>query len=154
MQKYKVYINNEPKIITDNWKEFCSNFNIIEAAGGLVYSDNNQLLMIFRHDKWDLPKGKLEIGENIEECAIREVEEESGVEELSIVKKLKCTYHTYELDGKSILKRTYWFKMSSNYKSNLKPQLEEGITKVEWVNITEIPSKLENSYGNIKELFI
>jgi 8-oxo-dGTP pyrophosphatase MutT (NUDIX family) len=110
--------------------------------------------MIFRNDKWDLPKGKLEVGENIEECAIREVEEECGVEELSIVKKLKSTYHTYKLNGKAILKRTYWFKMNSNYKLKLTPQFEEGITKVEWVSISEVPSKLENSYGNIKELFI
>ena len=154
MQKYKVYINNEPKIIADNWKEFCSDYTLIEAAGGLVYNSDNQLLMIFRDDKWDLPKGKLEVGENIEECAIREVEEECGVEELSIVKKLKSTYHTYKLNGKTILKRTYWFKMNSNYKSKLTPQLEEGITKVEWVSLSEVPSKLENSYGNIKELFL
>ena len=145
MQKYKVYINNEPKIITDNWKEFCSDYTLIEAAGGLVYNSDNQLLMIFRNDKWDLPKGKLEVDENIEEC---------GVEELSIVKKLKSTYHTYKLNGKAILKRTYWFGMSSDYKAELIPQLEEGITKVEWVSLSEVPSKLENSYGNIKELFL
>jgi len=154
MQKYKVYINNEPKIITDNWKEFCSDYTLIEAAGGLVYDSDNQLLMIFRNDKWDLPKGKLEVDENIEECAIREVKEECGVEELSIVKKLKSTYHTYKLNGRAILKRTYWFIMNSNNKSKLTPQLEEGITKVEWVSLSEVPSKLENSYGNIKELFL
>ena len=154
MQKYKVYINNEPKIITDNWIEFCSDYTLIEAAGGLVYNYDNQLLMIFRNDKWDLPKGKLEVGENIEECAIREVEEECGLEELSIVKKLQSTYHTYKLNGRAILKRTYWFKMNSNNKSKLTPQLEEGITKVEWVSLSEVPSNLENSYGNIKELFL
>jgi 8-oxo-dGTP pyrophosphatase MutT (NUDIX family) len=154
MQKYKVYINNEPKIITDNWKEFCSNYTLIEAAGGLVYNHDNHLLMIFRNDKWDLPKGKLEAGETIEECAIREVEEECGMEELSIFNKLKSTYHTYKLNGKAILKCTYWFEMHSNYKSKLTPQLEEGITKLEWVSLSEVLSKLENSYGNIKELFL
>tara|TARA_B110000008_G_C16773243_1_gene485479 strand:+ start:74 stop:544 length:471 start_codon:yes stop_codon:yes gene_type:complete len=154
MQKYKVYINNEPKIITDNWKEFCSDYTLIEAAGGLVYNSNNHLLMILRNDKWDLPKGKLEVGETIEECAIREVEEECGMEELSIVNKLNSTYHTYKLNGKAILKCTYWFKMHSNYKSKLSPQLEEGITKLEWVSLSEVLSKLENSHANIKELFL
>jgi ADP-ribose pyrophosphatase YjhB (NUDIX family) len=154
LQKYKVYINNRPEFITDNWEGFCAQYMLIEAAGGLVYNLDNQLLMIFRNGKWDLPKGKLESGENISQCAMREVEEECGVEELSIVKKLKSTYHTYKLNGKAILKRTYWFKMNSNYKSKLTPQLEEGITKVEWVSLSEVPLKLENSYGNIKELFI
>ena len=153
MQKYKVYINNEPKIITDNWKEFCSNFNIIEAAGGLVYSDDNQLLMIFRNDKWDLPKGKLEVGENINECAIREVKEECGVDNLVIIKPLKDTYHTYEMNGFAILKRTYWFKMKTDFTTNLIPQLEEGITKVEWISKEDISTRLKNSYGNIIELF-
>ena len=153
MQKYKVFINNEPVIITDCWEKFCSNYTLIKAAGGMVYNNKNQILMIFRNGKWDLPKGKIEDGENIEVCAIREVEEECGVEKLSIVKKIKSTYHTYKLNGKIILKHTSWFKMNTKYNSKLTPQLQEGITKVEWVSLSEVPAKLENSYGNIKELF-
>tara|TARA_B100000795_G_C22406965_1_gene289322 strand:- start:65 stop:532 length:468 start_codon:yes stop_codon:yes gene_type:complete len=151
-QKYKVYINNEPKTITDNWKSFCADYSLIEAAGGLVYNSDNQLLMIFRNGKWDLPKGKLEIDENIKECAIREVEEECGISGLSIVNALKDTYHTYEINGKKILKRTFWFAMNSNYKGNLMPQTEEGITKVIWVDKQDIAEKLKNSFGNINEL--
>ena len=151
-QKYKVYINNEPKTITDNWKSFCADYSLIEAAGGLVYNSDNQLLMIFRNGKWDLPKGKLEIDENIKECAIREVEEECGISGLSIVNALKDTYHTYEINGKKILKRTFWFAMNSNYKGNLIPQAEEGIIKVIWVDKQDIAEKLENSFGNINEL--
>jgi len=151
-QKYKVYINNEPKTITDNWKSFCADYSLIEAAGGLVYNSDNQLLMIFRNGKWDLPKGKLEIDENIKECAIREVEEECGISGLSIINALKDTYHTYEINGKKILKRTFWFVMNSNYKGNLIPQTEEGITKVIWVDKQDIAEKLENSFGNINEL--
>jgi len=153
-QKYKVYVNNEPKIITDNWEIFCADYFLIEAAGGLVYNLNNQLLMIFRNGKWDLPKGKLEIGENIRECAIREVKEESGINNLTIIKKITDTYHTYELKGKPILKRTYWHMMISDFDGKLVAQIEEGITKVEWVNEENIAKKLENSYGNIKELFL
>ncbi|MFT4902653.1 MAG: 8-oxo-dGTP pyrophosphatase MutT (NUDIX family) [Thalassomonas sp.] len=151
-QKYKVYINNEPKTITDNWKSFCADYSLIEAAGGLVYNSDNQLLMIFRNGKWDLPKGKLEIDENIKECAIREVEEECGISGLSIINALKDTYHTYEINGKKILKRTFWFAMNSNYKGNLIPQTEEGITKVIWVDKQDIAEKLENSFRNINEL--
>ena len=151
-QKYKVYINNEPKTITDNWKSFCADYSLIEAAGGLVYNSDNQLLMIFRNGKWDLPKGKLEVGENIKECAIREVEEECGVLGLSIAKPLQDTYHTYEINEQKILKRTYWFEMSTRFKGELIPQNEEGITKVVWVDEQNIAEKLDNSFGNIKEL--
>jgi 8-oxo-dGTP pyrophosphatase MutT (NUDIX family) len=108
--------------------------------------------MIFRNSKWDLPKGKLEAGENIQECAIREVEEECGVRNLQIVNQLQSTYHTYQLNCKAILKCTYWFKMITNYNDELVPQIKEGITKVAWVDINDISEKLENTYGNIKEL--
>ena len=90
-QKYKVYINNEPKIITDNWEIFCADYLLIEAAGGLVYNNECQLLMIFRNNKWDLPKGKLEQNENTKECAIREVEEECGISGLSFLNALQDT---------------------------------------------------------------
>ena len=152
MQKYKVYINNEPKIITDNWKIFCSDYSLINAAGGVVYNNKNQLLMIFKNNKWDLPKGKLEQNENIKECAIREVQEECGISGLSIVNALKDTYHTYEINGKKILKRTYWFTMNSDFKGRLIPQNEEGVTLAIWVDKEHIVEKLNNSFGNIKEL--
>jgi len=108
--------------------------------------------MIFRNGKWDLPKGKLEEGENIKECAIREVEEECGISGLSISRPLQDTYHVYELNAQKILKRTYWFEMKTDFKGNLTPQTEEGITKVCWVNKEDIAQKLENSFGNIIEL--
>ena len=153
MQKYKVYINNSLEIITENWESFCAGYKLIEAAGGLVYNDANQLLMIFRNGKWDLPKGKLEVGENIEQCAIREVEEECGISELLITQQLQETYHTYEINGQKILKRTYWFEIESSFKGNLLPQTIEGITEAVWVDKENIAEKLENSFGNIAELF-
>ncbi|MAW20805.1 MAG: NUDIX hydrolase [Flavobacteriales bacterium] len=152
MQKYKVYINNSIKIITDNWEEFCADYSIIEAAGGVVYNNEDQVLMIFRNGKWDLPKGKLEMTENIKECAIREVEEECGVNDLRIISEMLSTYHTYKLNGQSILKRVFWFKMYTQYNKELVPQSNEGITKVEWVNKEDIPNRLKNAYANIKEL--
>jgi 8-oxo-dGTP pyrophosphatase MutT (NUDIX family) len=152
MQKYKVYINNRLEIITENWESFCTNYMLIEAAGGLVYNNSNQLLMIFRNSKWDLPKGKLEVGEDIEQCAIREVEEECGISGLTITQQLEDTYHTYKINGKEILKRTYWFKMKSSFKGKLVPQINEGIMEAVWVDDKRIAEKLENSFENISEL--
>lgn len=152
MQKYKVYINNEAKFVTENWAEFCSQYTLIEAAGGLVFNCEKKALMIFRNGKWDLPKGKLELGELIEECAIREVEEECGIQELQIDNKLIDTYHTYVLNNTKVLKKTYWFKMRTDFTGDLRPQIEEGITKVEWCNKQEVNKRLENSFENIKDV--
>ena len=125
---------------------------MIEAAGGLVFNKDGDILMIFRNGKWDLPKGKLEIGESVEECAIREVEEECGISGLIIENKIKDTYHTYFLEGESILKKTYWYKMNTDSDGELVPQIEEGITKVSWVGKDQISEKLTNSYGNISDV--
>lgn len=129
------------------------NYTLIKAAGGVVYNQKKELLMIFRNGKWDLPKGKLETGESIEECAIREVQEECGVNNLQITSKLSDTYHTYELNGKMVLKHTFWFRMKTNFEGELSPQTKEGITKVEWVNQDEIAERLKNAYANLVELF-
>jgi len=125
---------------------------MIEAAGGLVFNNDGDILMIFRNGKWDLPKGKLEIGESVEECAIREVEEECGILDLIIENKIKDTYHTYVLEGENILKKTYWYKMKTDYSAKLVPQIEEGITKASWVDKDQISKKLKNSYGNISDV--
>jgi ADP-ribose pyrophosphatase YjhB (NUDIX family) len=150
-QKYKVFINNKPKLVVDNWDEFCSKHKIIYAAGGVVYN-NECLLMIFRNGKWDLPKGKKEINETDENCAIREVSEESGVVDLRIIRFIKHSYHTYKINSRSILKITAWFLMSSNHNQILTPQINEGISKVVWVNQDNISEKLKNTYGNISDV--
>jgi len=125
---------------------------MIEAAGGLVFNKDGHILMIFRNGKWDLPKGKLEEGENKKQCAKREVEEECGIVGLDIIDKLLETYHTYNLQGKEILKRTYWYKMNTDFDGKLIPQIEEEITKVSWVDKDQISEKLKNSYRNISDL--
>ena len=151
-QKYKVYINNRLKIIEDDWDSFCSEFSVIIAAGGLVVNNNNELLMIYRNDKWDLPKGKLENKELIKDCAIREVKEETGVSNLEIIRELYPTYHTYLDNGNKVLKKTYWYTMKTNSLDSLTPQNIEGITKACWIPKEEILLKIENTYGNIKEI--
>jgi len=131
---------------------FKSMFTIIEAAGGLVLNEENEYLFIFRKGRWDLPKGKIEKGESIEVAAIREVEEECGVNNLSIIKQLPDTYHIYSLKDKIILKPTYWFLMKTNYNGNLVPQIQEGITKVEWVTKERVDELLINAYESINEV--
>ncbi len=138
--------------VEKNWKRFLSNFKIIEAAGGLVENQLQQWLFIYRNGFWDLPKGKLEKGESIEECAVREVAEECGIEEPVIIRALTPTYHTYSIKGKRILKPTYWYLMKSSDTSNLVPQTEEGITEVKWVPISESADLSQTSFGSIKDV--
>jgi len=146
--KFCVYADNYDLI----WASFKSNFEIIKAAGGLVVN-NQRILMIFRNGKWDLPKGKLEIGESIDVCAKREVQEECGLNDLEIVDKLMNTYHTYEHKGQSILKETQWYLMTSSQNEDISPQIEEGIEKVTWVKKEDVNIHLENTYENIKRVF-
>lgn len=134
------------------WKQFCSGYKLIEAAGGLVKNEKGEILFIFRRGKWDLPKGKLEKGESIEECALREVEEECGIKHLKTIKELPSTYHTYLLKGKPILKRSYWYEMTAPGNQALIPQLEEDITEIKWISSNELSSILENCFSSIKEV--
>ena len=144
-------------IVVDDYelvfKEFKKYFKIIRAAGGVVSNCNNNKLFIYRLDKWDLPKGKIEKNESIEFAAIREIEEECGITDLVIQKQLQDTYHIYTFKNNLILKRTYWFEFTSTFVGELVPQLEEDITSVEWLTDVEIENKvLTNTYASIKEL--
>jgi 8-oxo-dGTP pyrophosphatase MutT (NUDIX family) len=134
------------------WDEFGKHFTSIEAAGGRVRNADNETLFIFRRGKWDLPKGKIEDEEEVEDAAIREVEEECGVRGLKIIRELPSTYHIYTQDKEEILKRTYWFEMYSEDKRELVPQEEEGITEVKWMNEKEVKKALTNTYESIIEV--
>jgi 8-oxo-dGTP pyrophosphatase MutT (NUDIX family) len=112
-------------------------FKPIYAAGGLI-ENNNKYLFIFRLKKWDLPKGKLDMGESPEEAAIRECEEECGITKLTILNELPSTYHIYKYKGSFALKKIFWYTMSTKYNGILVPQIEEKIEKVEWFDKTQI----------------
>lgn len=133
-------------------KKFLKKLPVVVAGGGKVYNTDGAILFIYRNDKWDLPKGKIEGSESIEATAIREVEEETGVTGLSITKPLQTTYHLFKRNGKLKIKVTYWFEMKTNFNGNLWPQEDEGITKVEWLKDAEVTEALKNSYANIKLL--
>jgi len=135
------------------WNSFKKHFKIILAAGGVVFNNKKELLVIHRIGKWDLPKGKLEKGEEISSCAIREVEEECGVGDLKIIKELTSTFHCYKTrKGIWVLKRTYWFEMKTSYSDKLIPQLEEGIDAVEWAASERVSEIKKNTYNSINEV--
>jgi 8-oxo-dGTP pyrophosphatase MutT (NUDIX family) len=132
---------------------FYSAFKLIEAAGGIVKNKDGKYLFIYRNGYWDLPKGKLEKGEEIRTCAIREVEEECAIYGLSIVNDLSPTYHMYELQkNKWALKISYWFEMFTNETKAPKPQTEEGITEAVWLSPSELDKVKSNTYPSILQL--
>lgn len=149
-----VYFNRECITVDDAaMAEFCSRFKKINAGGGLVKNDKNEYLVIFRRDTWDLPKGKQEPGEDMEQCALREVSEETGLKELHLSGHICDTFHTYKLFGESIIKRTSWYAMECSGSEELVPQAEEEITKVEWVSKERLQSIAETTFPSIREVF-
>ena len=131
-------------------KHFFRTFPFVEAAGGLVQHQDGRFLFIYRNNKWDLPKGKIEKNETLIKAAKREVSEETGVTHLEVKRPLPTTYHIYNANGKFKVKKTYWFFMKSKFNGSLLPQLEENIKMAVWKGINEIPKLMENAYENIK----
>ncbi len=136
------------------WKEFTKHFEIIRAAGGVVRNEQGEFLIIRRHGKFDLPKGKVEEYENLQDAALREVAEECGLSQnLTVDGAPTISYHTYIIDNQRILKETHWFPMiysGSKYAS--KPQTEEGITEVFWLKPEMLNKIHSNTYPNIRDL--
>lgn len=144
-----LYHENEEQLL----KTLKKKLKTIVAGGGLVYNQKGEILFIKRNGRWDLPKGKAEDGESIEETSIREVEEETQVEGLEIIKLLQVTYHILKRNGEYKLKETHWFEMKTSYEGDLVPQKEEGIKKAKWKNFEKSQKALQKSYENIKLLF-
>lgn len=148
-----VYFEKECITVDDGvFGEFSRRFKEINAGGGLVRNTDGKYLVIFRRGMWDLPKGKQEEGESIEECALREVEEETGLGNLTLGKLICVTHHTYKLNGEPVLKHTYWFDMA--YAGNEKPvpQEEEQISEVRWVGKEQMPEIARETYPSIVEV--
>jgi 8-oxo-dGTP pyrophosphatase MutT (NUDIX family) len=133
-------------------KKIIKSITLIEAAGGMVINSKGEYLFIYRNDKWDLPKGKIEKGEKNREGAVREVEEECGIIVSGIGKKICKTYHTYTYKGEVVLKRTHWFEMDYKGAEKLKPQREEGITDVRWFRKGHIDAIVKNTFPSIMDV--
>ena len=140
----------DKKVLRD---DFQSLYTVIQAAGGLVENPGGEYLMIHRRGYWDLPKGKIDPGEKKRDAAIREVEEETGINEIVITDRISKTYHTYKLkSGKRAIKKTYWYHMMAPDQT-LTPQIEEDITEARWMKIGKIQKLKDQTYKNIYSVF-
>jgi 8-oxo-dGTP pyrophosphatase MutT (NUDIX family) len=137
----------------NSFEKFVANLIVIEAAGGLVYNaEKDSILFIYRRNKWDLPKGKIDKGEGIQVAALREVEEECGIKSHKIKSFLTDTYHIFNMNNKWYLKKTYWFNMQCSTEEKLIPQAEEDITAIEWVNKNDLSKIKSNTYAMITDI--
>jgi 8-oxo-dGTP pyrophosphatase MutT (NUDIX family) len=133
-------------------KAFFKKFTLVQAAGGLVKNNESRILMIFRRGKWDLPKGKLDKGEKLEDCAIREVEEETGLKNVQLNSPLLVRYHTYHEGTKFILKESHWFTMTITGEQKLTPQTEEDIFDIKWIGTDDVNLYLPKSFPLISDI--
>jgi 8-oxo-dGTP pyrophosphatase MutT (NUDIX family) len=143
-------------VLTDKTEEaftlFRSFFTEVQTGGGLVKNEKNEYLFIFRRKKWDLPKGKLDDGETIEQCALREVTEETGLTKVVLGDFLIDTWHSYAERGKRILKRGTWYNMNASSTEKLVPQTEEDIEEITWLPKAQWAFVLQNTFQSIKEV--
>jgi 8-oxo-dGTP pyrophosphatase MutT (NUDIX family) len=133
-------------------KAFWKKFVLVEAGGGLVENERGEFLFMLRRGRWDLPKGKLDKGETLEQCAVREVREETGLRDVVLGPHLLVTYHTYDENGKHILKETHWYRMKAKDGQSIKPQAEEQITELRWVKPGEIAPLMQNTFSSIVDV--
>lgn len=126
------------------------NFQWVEAAGGAVVNRDSDWLLIYRNGRWDMPKGHVERGETIEDAALREVAEETGLQHFKIVTHAVETYHLYNIYGPWTAKCTHWFVMQSLGNTATTPQADEGITRAEWIPFSNVRATLSNSYPTIR----
>lgn len=127
---------------------------IVIAGGGLITNEDGEILMIFRRGKWDLPKGKKEEDETIQTCVMREVEEETGLHQLTLGNEIAVTVHEYvdTYSGNEIEKHTHWFLMKANKAEKLIPQAIEDISEVIWVKPSDLHQYLQHTYPSIIEV--
>ena len=133
-------------------KAFFKKFTLVKACGGLVKNERNEVLLIFRRGKWDLPKGKLEKRETMENCALREVKEETGLKNVQLTAPLTITYHTYHEGTRFILKESHWFSMKASGGQPLVPQSEEDISEIRWVKPESLHEYLNNSFPSVADV--
>ena len=133
------------------FERFASEFEYVEAAGGVVADDAQNVLMIYRRERWDLPKGHIDTGEDALSAAVREIAEETGVSGLKFVTELCNTLHAYNVYGKWELKRTYWFGFET-LQTATQPQTEEDIQTAQWCSAVEVDENLKKSYPTIREV--
>lgn len=146
-QRAFIKVKKYPKSLLKIFRDYTT----VLAAGGLVRNQKGDILLIFRKGHWDMAKGHLETGESLEQCAMREVSEETGLKNLELIRPLGVTYHTY-FRKKNILKENYWYQMEVTEEMQLVPQKEEGIDEVKWVSPMEIEEYFDNMFPSIRDI--
>ncbi|HEY1053664.1 MAG TPA: NUDIX hydrolase [Emticicia sp.] len=144
-----VFVVENKEAIEEQIKSY---YRVVKAAGGVVFNNENKILMMHRLDKWDLPKGKRDDDEKSKATAVREVAEECNIT-VVLGEKICTTWHTYAMNGSKILKRTKWYRMNCIDDSEMRPQLEEGIEELQWMDEKQIQKALINSYSSIRYVF-
>jgi ADP-ribose pyrophosphatase YjhB (NUDIX family) len=147
----KVFIPTDD--IEGTYRRICAEFVEVNAGGGLVSNRRGDFLLISRNGLWDLPKGHQDPGEDISVTALREVQEETGIDELMLRDLICITDHCYIRDDKWHLKHTWWYDMLYTNPTDLSPQAEEDITRAAWVAKSSLPPFLLNTYPSIIEVF-
>jgi 8-oxo-dGTP pyrophosphatase MutT (NUDIX family) len=135
--------------VEKSWNDFTDQFEFVQAAGGLLVRPSGQMLFIFRHERWDLPKGKVEDDENLEQGAVREVEEECSLHGSRIIAPLDSTWHTYIQQGIPVLKCTAWYIMLYEGNETPLPQAIEGITEARWFDADQLDTVRRNTYPSV-----
>ena len=138
--------------VEELWQWFREGYRAVEAAGGAVGDGEGRLLAIHRLGRWDLPKGKVEAGEALEAAAVREVQEECGLQHLEVVRPLCETWHTYVREGKEHLKCTHWFLMKGRPQEVLVPQTEEDIDAVRWLDDGGVEAMRRDTYPPLQRV--
>jgi 8-oxo-dGTP pyrophosphatase MutT (NUDIX family) len=149
-QPAAIFLDPDTDVLLEKVKSY---FSILVAAGGLITNAEEEILLMFRRGKWDLPKGKQDEGENLETCALREVAEETGLHNVTLEHKITETLHFYTYKEKKILKHTYWYKMKFTGTELTIPQIEEDIMDIQWVKPEHLGKYLKFSYQNIADVF-
>ncbi len=140
---------DEPLIF---FQKYIPNISFIVAAGGMVRNERHELLFFKKNGYWDFPKGHVETHETVQEAAIREVQEETGIKQLKIVGALRDSWHCYIYQAQPVLKRTYWFEMEANSAEQLEAQTSEGISNLKWVSFIQLTDICKGSYRSLNEM--
>lgn len=146
-----VFRHSNPVSLFDRVKD---HFTVFEAAGGLISNPAGEVLLMFRRGKWDLPKGKLDEGETLEACALREVQEETGLHNISLDSKITETFHYYPWKNKKVLKHSHWYRMRFTGTELTIPQIEEDIIDIQWIRPENLGKYMQYSYQNIIDVFL